>query len=436
MPSARRALRLVLALLLLPAAAAAAPCPGCLRAGAASVALVVPAGTPLAGYGGLARRLLVPDLLGRHAHAFWFRPHAGALDELRARALVVDSGDARLVWVSADLVAVGRDFTERLERRLREAGVPVGALLVSASHTHSGPGAFIDSALMGFIAADREDEAVRDALLDGLVEAVRRAHAARTDARVSAAVARADGLTTGRLGHAPDPGLVVVKLVAAGGAPLAALWNYAIHGTMLGPRNLSLSGDVMGLASALVERALGVPALFVNGAVGDVSPSRHGLEQARAAAGALAQAVLAAWQAAPAPRAAPLVLARTRVRLPAPRLSLRNCLGRFVPRSLTVPLDGAFPADAEVHAGRLGDAAWVTVPGELQAKLGQGLRRQGGAATVVAGLTNDYLGYFVTAADYDAVTYVTCATLYGPAAGERLAEAAGGLLRDLPEGTR
>src|SRR5206468_12041566 len=43
------------------------------RAGAAMVPLRVPSGTPLAGYGSLRRRLLVPDLLGLHPHAFWFR---------------------------------------------------------------------------------------------------------------------------------------------------------------------------------------------------------------------------------------------------------------------------------------------------------------------------------------------------------------------------
>ena len=49
-------------------------CPECVTAGAAHVALRVPPGTPLAGYGGLKRRLLFPDVLGRHAHAFWFAP--------------------------------------------------------------------------------------------------------------------------------------------------------------------------------------------------------------------------------------------------------------------------------------------------------------------------------------------------------------------------
>ena len=52
----------------------------------------------------------------------------------------------------------------------------------------------------------------------------------------------------------------------------------------------------------------------------------------------------------------------------------------------------------------------------------------------MAGVSNDYLGYFVTAEAYGIPSYVGCGTLYGPAAGERLTQAARGLIRELWEG--
>src|SRR5207247_4871184 len=53
-----------IALALALAVSDAAPaCPDCVSAGAARVALTVPAGTPLAGYGDRARRLAFPDVL-------------------------------------------------------------------------------------------------------------------------------------------------------------------------------------------------------------------------------------------------------------------------------------------------------------------------------------------------------------------------------------
>ena len=433
------ALACVTALLVIgvaPAGARAA-CRDCVVAGAGSAPLAPPAGTPLAGYGGFGRRKLLPDLLGRHPHAFWFVPSDGELDPVAARALVVESSGKRLVWLAVDLVAVDRDFTDAVARRLTDDGAPPATLIVSASHTHSGPGAFGHSRLWAFVAVDRFDAAVRAALLDAVAAAVRVADAARTPARVGEFTLAAPPVTASRLDQPVDPEIVGLKVVAETGRPVALLWNYAIHGTMLGASNRKLSGDVMGVASRALERALGAPALFVNGAVGDVRPQRHGRDAALAVGDQLAQAVGAAWARAGTDRDAPLATVVRRVSLPAASLSLRNCLGRYVPRALALPLPNALPEDAELVAGALGRTAWVTIPGELQARLGQEIKRAATPAFAhgfVAGLSNDYLGYFVTAADYDRPGYVTCANLYGPETGARLAAAAGDLLRELGAG--
>ena len=113
-----RTLVLVLSVLALAVPEAGAACRDCVSAGAARVELTVPAGTPLAGYGDLARRLLLPDVLGRHPHAFWFRPSEGSRDPLFARALVLDGGGHRLTWLTVDLIAVDRAFTARVARAL------------------------------------------------------------------------------------------------------------------------------------------------------------------------------------------------------------------------------------------------------------------------------------------------------------------------------
>jgi neutral ceramidase len=405
-----------------------------LLAGAATVSLPVPAGTPLAGYGAPARRLPVPDLLGRHPHAFWFRPHEGRLDDLGARALILEAAGERVVWLAADLIAVDRAFTAHVARALAGAGVAPGRLLVSPSHTHSGPGGFLDAGLFAPLAVDRLDAAVRDAVVGALVEAARRAEQGKRPARLGAGVRPGPALTVGRLDAPVDRSLTVLKLTDEGGRPLAAVWNYAIHGTMLSARNRRLSGDVMGLAAREIERALGVPALFVNGAVGDVSPARHGLSEARAAAGELAGAVVGVWSGLVTDRSVRLASASARVELGPPRLALRGCLGRWVPEALAVPLDGLLPADAELVAVAAGPTAWVAVPGELQSALGESIRRAVSPPwrhVFVAGLTNDYLGYFLAPPAAAGSSYVACASLYGPRAGERLAAAAADLLRAL-----
>lgn len=429
---------IVLCVALLAAGSAAGARDGRLEAGAATVTLRIPPGTPLGGYGGGARRLLLPDLMDRAPHAFWFKSHTGTRDAPSARALVVDDGTSRLVWIAADLVAVDASLSREVREALDRAGVTATTLIISASHTHSGPGAFLDSALFGFLVMDRYDAAVRSALVRDLVEAARAALLVKRPARAGAVEVAGPELTRSRLGRPLDREIVVLKLVAETGAPLALVWNYAIHGTMLGPRNLRLSGDVMGVASRDIERALGAPALFVNGAVGDVSPRHHG-ERALGPDGAeLAAAVGRAAARAEGHAVARLRTASVRVDLGTPALSVRNCAGRWVPRSVRVPLGSAMPREAELTAVALGATAWVTIPGELQAELGDAIKRAGRsrwAHTFVAGLSNDYLGYFVRPEDYDRVSYVTCATLYGAEAGARIARGAMDLLRSLGAAT-
>jgi hypothetical protein len=429
----RRLAALLLALALIPAAAEAGE--DGLTAGAVTVGLPVPAGAPLAGYGSLARRLLIPDVLGRHPYTFWFQPHRDQLDPLGARALVVQAAGVRLAWVAVDLLAVDQAFTARVARRLGEVGVPPVALVLSASHTHSGPGGFLNTGLLNVVAADREDVTVRDALVDALAEAIRRADAVRVPARVGTGAGTAAGFTRGRLDSPVDSEVVVVKLVGEGGAPLAALWNFAIHGTMLGPRNLRLSGDVMGATSHWLERELGVPVLFVNGAVADVSPWDHGLARLGPVAESLGRTVRAIWDHVQPNRRGPLVLRSARVTLGTPALPVRNCVGGWVPRWARVPL-GWLPRATELVAGVLGDAAWITVPGELQASLGRTLKGVPDRRTIVAGVSNDYLGYFLTAGEHERVSYVTCASLYGPEGGARLIEAGAALLRAVSEDSR
>jgi len=292
---------------------------------------------------------------------------------------------------------------------------------------------------MGFLTVDREDAAVRDALVNAVVEAVRRADAARGPARVAIGTASAPAVVRSRLGQPLDPEVTVLAVRRETDAPVALVWNFAIHGTMLGAKNLRLSADVMGAASEALERSIGVPALFVNGAVGDVSPAQHGSRALGEVAATLADAARAAWEHATPLGAGRFVTHTVTVKLPAPRLSLRNCLGGWAPRAFTLPLDGAFPTETTLTAAALGDTAWVALPGEPATALGLRIKAEGRRLfrhAFVAGVSNDYLGYFVTAADYARPGYVTCSSLYGAETGDRLAERAVALLRALSTGGR
>jgi hypothetical protein len=88
----------------------------------------------------------------------------------------------------------------------------------------------------------------------------------------------------------------------------------------------------------------------------------------------------------------------------------------------------------ELSAATLGDLAWVTMPGEPVSALGRAIKeaaRQRWPHVIVAGVSNDYLGYFVREADYARNVYVTCAAVYGPQVGPCLVDGALTLLEEL-----
>src|SRR5207245_9520874 len=124
----------------------------------------------------------------------------------------------------------------------------------------------------------------------------------------------------------------------------------------------------------------------------------HGMAALRDTAGALAAAVEAGWaQAKPVP-VATLRVSRRTVPLPQPAVSLKHCIGRWVPAFLAIPLGFELPAEAERLAAAVGDAAWVTIPGELQTSFGQAIKRETRGlfpSVLLAGLSSHYLGCFM-----------------------------------------
>ncbi len=405
-----------------------------LLAGAASVVVTLPADTPLGGYGGFPRRAWVPDLLGRWPDAFWFRPAAGVHDPIRVRTLLLESAGTRVLWLATDLVGIERSLLAEARRRLARAGLHYSALIVSASHTHSGPGAYARSSIFSLLAVDRESPRVRDSLLGAIQESARLAEGRKRAAAAGTGKTEVPGIARSRVGMPLDQELGVLKVTGADGRPLAVVWNYAVHGTALPPRNLLLSADLMGEAGARIEQALGVPALFVNGAAGDVSPRRRGWAGVSQAGTALAAGALAVWQhiaPEPQPRLAVVVQSAT---LSAPALSVRNCLGGWVPPAMRVSLGSMIGASGELIALAVGRTAWVTIPGELESKLGLEVKAAGRRdfeEVFVAGLSNDYLAYFLTPEQYRRPDYIACGSLYGERGGEIMRDAAIAALRRL-----
>src|ERR1041385_6016315 len=68
------------------------------------------------------------------------RYSTGVHDPLLSTSLYLESGDARLLIIANDIIYAPKPVVQRVRQRITEkTGIPTGNILISATHTHSGP---------------------------------------------------------------------------------------------------------------------------------------------------------------------------------------------------------------------------------------------------------------------------------------------------------
>ena len=205
----------------------------------------------------------------------------GVHDPLYARAVVLGSGGKRLVLVSTDLIGFYQTYQPIRDAICDRFELKPSELFLSGIHTHSAPTPTLNED--GHPNNREYTLELKAKLLQAIGQAIENVGPARTGTgRGYSPVGsnrreeQADGSV--RLGRNPygpaDKEVLVMKLARPDGTPIAALFDYATHATSLGPGNLQISGDVLGLAAQFVEKILGqeVMAPVFAGASGDIDP--------------------------------------------------------------------------------------------------------------------------------------------------------------------
>jgi neutral ceramidase len=261
-----------------------------LRASFARVDITPPPGVGLAGNGPEGGRAI------------------GYRRRLYARALVIeDSTGERLALVTADLphisILLQREVARHTADSITGSRIGVDRLLLSATHTHSGPGHFYEtvqynasgSAVQGF------DSVLTDTLARRIARAVNQAAGTLRPGRLAWGQRTVWGQTRIRSlpamvrnepppvprpgapgGRGPayalvDPTLTMLRVDLPdrpdGKFRPAGSWSvFAMHGTGNSPVNELFDPDVHGAVVQHLERRSGGIHLLANGAQGDVSP--------------------------------------------------------------------------------------------------------------------------------------------------------------------
>lgn len=228
----------------------------------------------------------------------WGQPQnraRGVHTPLSARAMVLRNDHQIVVMLTAELAFISAALRQAVLQRLRLPGVGPHNLLITATHTHSGPSGyshFLAYNAPGFGFSPR----IFATLADRLAEAVDRAYSIRIPARVSvgratipmhepvafqrsvAAYNRNPDVTP-VCPHHPERAthreVLTLRVDREAGGPLGFVSWFGVHGTSLHADNQRLHPDNKGIAATQAEAELGegAIALFMQEAAGDVSPN-------------------------------------------------------------------------------------------------------------------------------------------------------------------
>lgn len=382
------------------------------------------------------------------------------------KAIALSRGDgAEIVFLRSDMIAtiqqlrdaVVAEVAERTGRDLDDG------LIMGATHTHSGPGRFIDNPIFSVI-ADNFWPAYYEGLIASAADAVEAALADLGPAEfgytiADAAEAHDDRRCEDLEDYSNDamPLLVVKKE----GDVVGLVINYAIHGTVIGIDDLTLSQDVAGAIEEHVEGRFDhdVVAMLINSWAADMSPSApevpapadaspmpSGYDRMDNTAVYLADVVeqaLAGVTTTDDP-----VLRSRNVRYPIDRRSLgylgdefdfewgavycdsawSSCDELLVLEGLDVacipfPEDSPAPLQSMFTVGQLGGLHFTTWSGESGTRLAEevlaNMRAEDGVDDVAFfGYANDYLGYALQEEDWWHGGYEASGALWGPRQGD------------------
>ncbi len=230
-------------------------------------------------YAGAAAREISPNKgeeLGGYPH--YPRNNTGVHDPLFATCMYLRSGDTEVAMVTLDLLFFSKQHAAEVRRRLAEAcGIEGSHVMITCSHTHSGPWASGRLDIESLEAGKKQNPEYVEYLISQIVDAVRASKAGAVPAQYAGCLGMC-GAESGVGGNRRIPGgphdpLVSVQAVRdLSGKLLGILVNYTLHPTFIHEWSTVVTADYpCYLRMELKEHAPGAAVGFAQGASGNQS---------------------------------------------------------------------------------------------------------------------------------------------------------------------
>ena len=421
---------------------------------------------------GVGSWVISPSIGTSLAGYFHDRVSTKVHDDLMAKAVVLDDGATRVCFVVCDLCRVMRQEVEKARELIHNStGIPPENVWISATHTHTGPEAHpnkhvpINQAWLGRLpqmiadAASRAAMSLRPVTLrlgeeyEDRISFNRRFRMA--DGRVQFNPAKQDPNIIGPDGPI-DPQINLLRIDGPDKQPVAIIANFALHVDVIS--GCEISADFPGEMSRIVSNMYPNKPLviFMQGTCGNINhrdtdnpEPQSGETEMLKIARVLAGKVMAASELSKPMESEKLAVSTEMLAIPyhsmtdalkerAVEIRRQEKPHEFdIAQAIRIEeydLDGK-TADVEVQAIRVGDTAFVGVEGEYFVEYGLNIKQWSPFdQTFVGELANGSFGYIPTLDAFHPGTYETMPILSAtlePAAGVKIANAAGQLLRSL-----
>jgi len=370
------------------------------KAGAARVEITPAMSTPLAGYGERRSKF-----------------STGVMDKIYCRALVISDGDKKIALVSNDILQILADLKQEIAKNVSDLNLD--GILLSSTHTHSGPGGYIDDPMVKIAVMGKYVPGYRKFLVEQVSQAIRQAEKNMAPAQFGSMIAQAPGFARNRRheGGVVDPSLGIIKIADFSGKTVAYMINYAEHPTSLPASNLKISGDYAGaLERAMEGKDPGAIAMFFVGPLGDQGAGCKLNEEPVKCKDRLGNGLAdEAWKNLPAIA----LTGNVKINLfdqwyPVPELELRKGCWTGV-GWLMKKLGKDLERDkGEFMAVEINDTLIYASAAELAVEVGFQLKAlHPDKKQMVFAHSNDWLGYLLTPPEYDFGGYEACMSIYG-----------------------
>lgn len=217
----------------------------------------------------------------------------GVHDPLWAMALFIDNGEKQIVLCSVDHLGFNYEMVQRVIEEVHlEEGLSNCEIYIASSHTHSGGGGYLDIPELGEYLAGPYDPNLVELYVKQTAKAIIQACKNPNPAKIGIGYGKAENISQYRgiwpVGAAPLSDVTVIKVTKMDDSPLAVLFNYPVHPTVLSGENLLFSADFVGYARDYISEENG-QTIYFNGAQGDIIPRISEEEQCSVISKALAE---------------------------------------------------------------------------------------------------------------------------------------------------